>query len=90
MLSVTRISALSALSLALLAAPTAAQDLETLRPVADQSASEPLPVETLLSLSSSVGGETPRWAPEGDRILLGGSNLRLIGSFRAILGSERA
>ena len=76
--SVTRISALSALSLALLAAPTAAQDLETLRPVAGQSASEPLPVETLLSLSSSVGGETPRWAPEGDRILLGGSNLRLI------------
>ena len=78
MLSVTRISALSALSLALLAAPTAAQDLETLRPVAGQSASEPLPVETLLSLSSSVGGETPRWAPEGDRILLGGLNLRLI------------
>ena len=74
--SVTTISALSALSLALLAAPTAAQDLDT--PVADQSASEPLSVETLLSLSSSVGGETPRWAPEGDRILLGGSNLRLI------------
>ena len=78
MLSVTRISALSALSLALLAAPTGAQDSETRRPVAGRSASEPLPVETLLSLSSSVGGETPRWAPEGDRILLGGSNLRLI------------
>ena len=76
--SVTRISALSAISFALLAATTAGQDLETLRPVADQGASEPLPVETLLSLSSSVGGETPRWAPEGDRILLGGSNLRLI------------
>ena len=75
---VTRISALSALSLALLAAPAIAQDPDTLRPVAGRSASEPLPVETLLSLSSSVGGETPRWAPEGDRILLGGSNLRLI------------
>ena len=75
---VTRISALSALSLALLATPTGAQDPENLRPVAGQSASEPLPVETLLSLSSAVGGETPRWAPEGDRILLGGSNLRLI------------
>ena len=67
MLSVTRISAFSALSLALLAAPTAGQN-----------APEPLPVETLLSLSSAVGGETPRWAPDGDRILLGGSNLRLI------------
>ena len=57
--SLTRISALAALSLALLAAPTAGQD-----------ASEPLPVETLLSLSSAVGGETPCWALYGDRILL--------------------
>ena len=65
--SATRISALSILSLALLAAPTAAQD-----------APEPLPAETLLSLASAVGGETPRWAPDGDRILLGGANLRLI------------
>ena len=65
--SVTTISALSILSLTLLAAPTAAQP-----------APEPLPAETLLSLSSAVGGETPRWAPDGDRILLGGANLRLI------------
>ena len=43
-----------------------------------QSASGPLPVEALLSLTSTVGGETPRWAPGGDWILLGGSNLRLI------------
>ena len=64
---VTRISALSSLSLALLAAPGAAQ-----------RAPEPLPIETLLSLSSAVGGETPRWSPDGDRILLGGANLRLI------------
>ncbi|MDE2711728.1 MAG: DPP IV N-terminal domain-containing protein, partial [Acidobacteriota bacterium] len=65
--SVTRITAFSILSLLLLAAPTAAQN-----------ASAPLPVETLLSLSSAVGGETPRWSPDGDRILLGGSNLRLV------------
>ncbi|MCY3747456.1 MAG: hypothetical protein OXH05_14625, partial [Acidobacteria bacterium] len=65
--SVTTITVLSILSLTLLAAPTAAQD-----------APEPLPVETLLSLSAAVRGETPRWAPDGDRILLGGSNLRLI------------
>ena len=65
--SATRISALSILSLALLAAPAAAQP-----------AAEPLPVETLLSLASAVGGETPRWAPDGDRILLGGANLGLI------------
>lgn len=49
-----------------------------LAPSPAQSASGPLPVETLLSLSSSTGGETPRWAPGGDWILLGGSNLRLI------------
>ncbi len=66
MLSVTRISALAALSLAFAA------------PSAGQNSHEPLPVETLLSLSSAVGGETPRWAPDGERILLGGSNLRLI------------
>lgn len=66
--SVPRISALSILSLTLLAAPAAAA----------QTAPEPLPAETLLSLSSAVGGETPRWAPDGDRILLGGANLRLI------------
>ena len=65
--SVPRITALSILSLTLLTAPTAAQ-----------TAPEPLPAETLLSLSSAVGGETPRWAPDGDRILLGGANLRLI------------
>ena len=59
--------ALSALLSTVLAAPTAAQN-----------APQPLPVETLLSLSSAVGGETPRWAPDGERILLGGPNLRLI------------
>ena len=59
--------ALSALLSTVLAAPTAAQN-----------APQPLPVEALLSLSSAVGGETPRWAPDGDRILLGGANLRLI------------
>ena len=59
--------ALSALLSTVLAAPTAAQN-----------APEPLPVETLLSLSSAVGGETPRWAPDGERILLGGANLRLL------------
>ena len=49
-----------------------------LAPSPAQDASGPLAVETLLSLSSTVGGEIPRWAPGGDWILLGGSNLRLI------------
>ena len=49
-----------------------------LEPSPAQDASGPLPAETLLSLSSAVGGETPRWAPGGDWILLGGSNLRLV------------
>ena len=40
MLSFTRTTVLSALSLALLTAPVAAQDLDTLRPVADQGAAE--------------------------------------------------
>ncbi len=40
MSSFTRITALAALSLALLTAPAAAQDLDTLRPVADQGAAE--------------------------------------------------
>ena len=49
-----------------------------LAPSPAQSLPGPLPVEMLLSLSSSVGGETPRWAPGGEWILLGGSNLRLV------------
>lgn len=63
----------SGLLLGLLAAPAVGQDLPAAR-----AASEPLPVESLLSLSSAVGGETPRWAPSGDRILLGGASLRLL------------
>ena len=46
-------------------------------PLAAQS-SDPLPVEMLLSLRSSVGSEIPRWAPDGERILLGGSALRVV------------
>ncbi len=57
------------------AAPTASAAASA---AAQDGALEPLPVETLLSLSSAVGGETPRWAPSGDRILVGGANLRLI------------
>lgn len=41
-------------------------------------AQEAIPVAELLSVRSSVGGETPQWAPGGESILLGGSTLRLI------------
>ena len=43
-----------------------------------QSPAGPLPLETLLSLSSRTGGDTPRWSPAGDWILLGGSSPRLL------------
>lgn len=34
-----------------------------------QVADDPLPIDLLLDIRSQVGGETPRWSPDGERIL---------------------
>lgn len=38
-------------------------------PVRAQPAPEPISLDKLLEISSVVGGETPRWSPDGSRIL---------------------
>jgi len=71
MSSPTRITALSALSLALLIAPAVAQDLETLRPVADQGAAERAKLAQVIVDSVFSFGELGFQEVETSRYLTG-------------------
>ena len=71
MSSLTRITALSALSLAFLIAPAAAQDLETLRPVADQGAAERAKLAQVMVDSVFSFGELGFQEVETSRYLTG-------------------
>ena len=69
--SLTRITALSALSFAVLIAPATAQDLETLRPVADQGAAERAKLAQVIVDSVFSFGELGFQEVETSRYLTG-------------------